>query len=173
MAIAAPRPSSVPVVPAAVLPGARRAARRQWPINIPATVLVIGGGVLQLVALVDAAWLDSPSGRVSFTGLVEWTVPGFAYVFTAWLAWLLVAVTVGAGVAACVRWRGAAVFRYTGALIGVAGAIMAVAAVLLLAYQTDDPSFHVARNYGPGLYLETLGLLAAGLGAAAGTGRRG
>ena len=86
---------------------------------------------------------------------------------------MLVAITLAGGVAACVRWRWASTFRYTGAIVGVAGAFMAVSAVLLLAYQTDDESFHVARYYSVGPYLEVLGLLIAAVGTAAGTGRRG
>ena len=126
-----------------------------------------------LVALVNVYWLDSPSGRLGFKGLQQWTEPGFARAFTSWIAWVLVAVTLVFGVAACVRWRAASPFRYTGAILAVVGAFMAVVAVLLLAYQTDDDSFHVARNYSVGPYLEVLGLLIAALGTAAGTGRRG
>jgi hypothetical protein len=154
--------------------GSRAAARhRSLPVNIAALVLVVGGAVVQLIAFADSAWIDSPSGRLTFRGLSEWTEPGYAQAFVSWIAWVLVAVSLAFGVAACIRWRGAGVFRYTGALLSVAGAVMTVAAVLVLAYQAKDHSFQVARNYGVGAYLAVLGLLATALGTAAGTGRRG
>lgn len=175
MAITAPRvESGASMSTPAAVPGARREGRRRnLPVNIPALTLVLGGVILQLVALVNAYWLDSPSGRLGFHGLAGWAEPGFAHAFVSWIAWLLLAVTLVFGVAACIRWPGAGVFRYLGALIGVAGAFLAVAAVLVIAYQTDDNSFHVARNYAIGPYLEVLGLLTTALGTAAGTGRRG
>jgi hypothetical protein len=170
-------PSAEPTQPRRIdptVPGSRRAARHHdLPVNIPALLLVLGGAILQLVALVDALWVQSPSGRLSFDGLLEWTVPGFAHFFFSWVAWLLLGVTLGCGIAACLRWPGASFFRYFGAIISVAGAIAAVAAVLQLVYQTSDPTFHVARNWTVGPYLEVLGLLAVALGTAAGTGRRG
>jgi hypothetical protein len=173
MAIAASGAEPAPLVPSTTAGGARRVERRPLPVNIPALVLVAGGAVLQLIALADSIWLDSPSGRLGFTGLQLWAQPGYVAAYTSWVAWLLVAGTTAFGVAACVRWKGARVFRYLGAILGVAGAFMTVGAVLLLAYQTDDNSFHVARNYSVGVYLVVLGLLASALGAAAGTGRRG
>ena len=118
-------------------------------------------------------WLDSPSGRLGFEGFKDWAQPGYAQAFVSWIAWVLLGVTLVFGIAACVRWNGASMFRYLGAVLGVAGAFMTVGAVLLIAYQTDDDSFHVARNYAAGAYLAVLGLLASALGAAAGTGRRG
>jgi hypothetical protein len=142
-------------------------------VNIPAVILVFGGAIVQLVALVNATWIDSPSGRLSFRGLRQWTDPGYAQAFVSWIAWVLLAVTLTFGVAACIRWRGATVFRYLGAITAVAGALMTVAAILLLAYQARDGAFQVARNYAVGVYLAVLGLLATGLGTAAGTGRRG
>jgi hypothetical protein len=174
MAIAAPGAESGPLLPPAAPAGSRAAARRApLPVNIPALVLVVGGVIVQLIALVDASWIDSPSGRLSFRGMHEWSQPGYAQAFFSWIAWLLLAVTLVFGVAACIRWRAAGIFRYLGAIIGVAGAVMTVAAVLLLAYQATDDAFKVARNYAPGVYLAVLGLLATALGTAAGTGRRG
>jgi small-conductance mechanosensitive channel len=174
MAIAAHAGEPAPLVPARPVVGAHAARRhRTWPVNVPALVLVVGGGIVQLVALAHAVWLSSASGRLGFAGLREWAAPGYAQAFVRWVAWVLLAVTVGFGIAACLRWRGASVFRYVGALLGVAGAVMTVAAVLVIAYQTSDRSFHVARNYAIGVYLSVLGLLACALGAAGGTGRRG
>lgn len=163
------------VAPAAAPAVGSRAAgrRRSLPVNIPAMVLVVGGVIVQLVAFANSAWIESPSGRLSFSGLSEWTEPGYAQAFVSWIGWVLVALTFGFGVAACVRWRGASIFRYSGAVLGVAGAMMTVAAVLVLAYQAHDHSFKVARDYGSGVYLAVLGLLATALGTAAGTGRRG
>jgi hypothetical protein len=173
MAIAASGADPAPLVPSATVGGTRRAKRRALPVNIAALVLVLGGAVLQLIALVDSIWLDSPTGRLGFTGLKLWAQPGYVAAYTSWIAWLLVGATTVFGVLACIRWSGASIFRYLGAVIGVAGAFMTVGAILLLAYQTDDNSFHVARNYAVGVYLVVLGLLASALGAAAGTGRRG
>jgi small-conductance mechanosensitive channel len=174
MAIAAHAGEPAPLVPARSAVGAHAARRRRARlVNIPALGLVVGGGIVQLVALVHAVWLSSASGHLGFTGLQEWAAPGYAQAFVRWIAWLLLAGTVAFGVAACLRWRGASVFRYLGALLGVAGAVMTVAAVLVIAYQTSDRSFHVARNYAVGVYLAVLGLLACALGAAGGTGRRG
>jgi hypothetical protein len=165
---------SVPLVPSAVTARSRTSERRRaLPINIPAAILVVGGAVLQGVALADSIWLDSPTGRLGFEGFKDWAQPGFAQAFVSWVAWVLLGVTLVFGIAACVRWNGASMFRYLGAVFGVAGAFMTVGAVLLIAYQTDDNSFHVARNYAAGPYLAVLGLLASALGAAAGTGRRG
>ena len=129
--------------------------------------------MLQGIALADSTWLDSPSGRLGFEGFKDWAQPGYAQAFVSWIAWVLLGMTLVFGIAACVRWNGASMFRYLGAVLGVAGAFMTVGAVLLIAYQTDDDSFHVARNYADGVYLAVLGLLASALGAAAGTGRRG
>ena len=155
-----------------------QSSRRAWiprtvPVNIPALVLVVAGAVVQLVALAGSTWFDNPSGRLGFTGMREWSRPGYAQMFFGWIGWLLVAVTAIVGIAACVHWSAAGVFRYLGAVMGVLGAFATVGAVLLLAYQTHDDSFHVARNYSAGPYLAVLGLLACALGAAAGTGRRG
>jgi hypothetical protein len=174
MAIAASGADSAPLLPNPAAPGSRAAARRPaLPVNIPALVLVVAGVIAQLVSLADAAWIDSPSGRLTFRGLREWTEPGYAQAFVSWIAWLLLAVTLVFGIAACIRWRGASTFRYVGALIGVAGSAMTVAAVLLLAYQAQDDSFQVARNYAAGVYLAVVGLLVTALGTAAGCGRRG
>lgn len=175
MAVAAsgavPTPSSAATAPA-------QSSRRAWiprnvPVNIPALVLVVAGAVVQLIALASSTWFGNPSGRLGFTGMREWSQPGYAQMFFGWIGWLLVAVSGIVGAAACVHWSAAGVFRYLGAVIGVLGAFATVGAVLLLAYQTHDDSFHVARNYSAGPYLAVLGLLACALGAAAGTGRRG
>jgi hypothetical protein len=174
MAIAAHGAEPGSLLPAPLTAGSHAAARRrELPVNVPALVLVVGGAIMQFVALADAAWLDSPGGRLGFDGLAEWAAPGFARAFVTWVAWTLLAVTLVFGAAACIRWQGAKVFRYLGALIGVAGAFVTVAAVLVIAYQTNDESFHVARNYSTGVYLAVLGLLSTALGAAAGNGRRG
>jgi hypothetical protein len=175
MAIAAHGADPAPLVPAQAVVGvhAARRRRRQWPVNVPALVLVMGGGVVQIVALVHSVWLSSASGRLGFTGLRTWAEPGYAKAFVTWIAWLLLAATVAFGIAACLRWPGASVFRYAGAFAGVVGAFLTVAALLVIAYQTPDRSFHVARNYAVGVYLAVLGLLACALGSAGGTGRRG
>jgi hypothetical protein len=157
-----------------VIPRARvRWHRPPVPFNIPALVLVAGGAVLQMVAIADAVWVTSPAGRLAFSGMREWAQPGYASAFFSWLALLLVAVTTVFGVLACLHWRGAKVFRYLGALVGVLGMFLTVGAVLLLAYQSHTETFRLARNYAAGVYIALLGLFAGALGAAGGTGRRG
>jgi hypothetical protein len=165
--------SAVSSVSTAPMTAIRVRKQRRLPVNVPALVLVLAGAVLQTIAFARATWLTSATGHLGFTGLRDWAQPGYAHDFVAWIAWVLLGVTTLFGVIACIRWNGASIFRYTGAVIAIVGALMTLGAVLLIAYQTDDPSFHVARNYAVGIYLAVLGLLASALGAAAGTGRRG
>lgn len=165
---------SAPALPAAT---SRRSRTRRSvagrPVNLTALVVVGVGVLAQLVALVTATWFSSAGGRLGFTGLAAWAQPGYGRAFVDWIAWLLVAVSAGCAGAACARWRGAATFRYVGALVCVAAAFLTVASVLVIAHQARDNSFRIARNYSLGVYLDVLGLLVTALGAAAGTGRRG
>jgi amino acid transporter len=176
MAVAASGTDPASLGSTGVIPRAR--VRVRWhrppvPFNIPALILVAGGTVLQMVAVADSVWVTSPRGRLAFSGMREWAKPGYAQVYFSWLALVLVAVTAVFGVVACLHWRGARVFRYLGALLGVAGILLTVGAVLLLAYQSDNETFHLARNYSAGVYIALLGLFASALGAAGGTGHRG
>lgn len=143
------------------------------PFNIPAAVLVIAGTVLQLIAIANATWLSTSSGRLVFTGMHEWAKPGYAAAYFSWLAIVLVVLTAAFGALACWHWRAAGVFRYIGAVLGVLGIFMSVGAVLVLAYQTDNEAFHIVRNYSAGIYFAVIGLLLTALGAAGGSGRRG
>lgn len=158
----------------AVIPRARmRWHRPPVPFNIPALVLVVAGTVLQLIAVSGATWVTSKSGHLAFSGMREWSQHGYPQAYFSWVGLTLVAVTSVLGVAACLHWAGARWFRYLGAVVGIAGAFLTVAAVLVLARQSDNDLFRVARNYSAGIYLALLGLLASALGAAGGTGHRG
>ncbi len=151
----------------------RRAAhRRQLPIGVSGSVLVLAGVVLQLVALVGSQWFTAigPGGepvRMGFGDFGPLTQRGLAYMYFNWGAWVILTLALVLGAAACIRWRGAGYFRVAGALVCVAGAFTSVAAVLVFAYQTNNDAFHIASNYGVGVYLTVLGLLACALGSAA------
>jgi hypothetical protein len=174
MAVAASGTDPASLGSTGVIPRARvRWHRPPVPFNIPALVLVAAGAALQMVAIASSIWLSTPAGRLAFSGMREWAQPGFAHAFFSWFALTLVAVTTVFGVLACLHWRWAPVFRYLGALLGVAGVFLTVGAVLLLAYQSHNETFHLARNYSVGPYLALLGLFVGALGAAGGTGHRG
>jgi hypothetical protein len=171
MAVAAggadPSASFAPGVEPRVAAGGHR-----LPIGVSGSVLVVGGAVLQLVALVGSPWFSAigtggDQVRLGFGDFAPLTQRGLAFMYFTWGAWVIFLLSLGLGVAACVRWRGAGYFRVFGALVGVAGAFTTVAAVLVFAYQTSDDAFHVASNYGVGIYLAVLGLLASALGSAA------
>lgn len=175
MAVTAPGAESAPLLPrASVAPVARSESRRRLPVGIVGLVLVVGGAVLQLIALLKVPWLDGAteshpaSVRLGFSWFTERTQRGFAHVYFAWGAWLLFALVLAFGIAACIRWRGGRVFRILGALLGVIGAFATIGGVLVFAYQTKDEVFHIAGNYSEGVYLAMLGLLASAFGAAAG-----
>lgn len=137
-------------------------------------MLVLAGAILQLVALLSAEWLDGTSDsdrtqvRYGFGDFADRTGRGYAHIYFAWGAWLLLALMLGCGVAACIRWRGGRTFRIVGGLLGVFGAFATIAGVLVFAYQTDVEIFHLAGNYAEGVYLAMLGLVASAIGAAAG-----
>jgi hypothetical protein len=180
MAVTTPGADSAPLVPRTAMLASPRAARRRLPVGVVGLVFVVGGAVLQAIALVSSRWLDAaavpktgkiaamPAVRMKFADFGAHTQRGFAHVYFAWGAWVLFAVMLGLGVTACVRWRGARAFRIAGALWGVIGAGATIAGLLVFAYQTDVEAFHIARNYSAGVYLAMLGLLASAFGAAAG-----
>src|SRR6476659_5613908 len=105
----------------------RRSHRRGSPVAIAGTVVVLGGVIAQVVALVSSTWWRADIGdetvsmRFADFGPKAWR--GFAYMYFSWGAWLIVGLTLGFGIASCVRWRGAHAFRVLGALFGVAAAI--------------------------------------------------
>ena len=176
MAVAAPGADPTPLVPRVAAIG-RSERRSGLPVGLVGLVLVVGGAVLQVISYAGAAWLDStgnpdiPAGqgvRLGFGDFSDRTQRGFAHIYFVWGAWLLFALMLSIGVAGCIRWRWARVFRVAGTLLGVIGAVAVVAGVLVFVYQTKDDLFHVARNYAVGPYLAVLGLLASAFGAAAG-----
>lgn len=162
------------VVPAPV--GARRHSIlnsfASLPFAIVGLLLVVGGAVLQAIAILGAPWLkatvDNVEVRYDFGDFGARTQRGLAYVYFAYGAWVLVAFSLILGVAACVRWHRAHVFRYVGAIFSVLAAFVSIGAVVTFARQSHNPVFHVAGNYAVGIYLATLGLLACALGTAAG-----
>jgi hypothetical protein len=155
-------------------PIARRGAGRH-PVAIAGAVVVVAGVATQIVALTSATWWQATaSGRqVSLRfhdfGPLAWR--GFAYMYFSWGGWLVAGLTLGFGVAGCLRWRGAHVFRIVGALFAVAAALAPIAALLVFAYQSDADQFHVVRDYTLGPYLAVLGTMATALGIAAGSAR--
>jgi hypothetical protein len=158
-----------------VQPATTRQRARTVHVGIVGLMLVIAGTATELVAIVAAPWWASDAGaahtRLDFRGIGSLTQRGFAFMYFAWGAWLLAGIALGLGVAACVHWRGAHAFRVAAGLFGVAAAFVPIAAVLVFAYESHTEAFQVARNYGIGVYLAVLGLLATAFGAAAGGGR--
>src|SRR5689334_17675594 len=115
-------------------PVAHRARLAHSPVAIVGTVLVVGGVITQLVAILAATWWQATVGkhtvRLGFEDFAPRTWRGFAFIYFSWGAWLIVGVTLGLGIAGCVRWRGAHAFRVVGALFGVAAALAPIAALL-------------------------------------------
>ena len=89
--------------------------------------------------------------------------------YFSWGAWLIAGVTLGLGIAGCLRWRGAHAFRIVGAVFGVIAAFAPIAALLVFAYQSDSDVFHVVRDYSVGPYLAVLATMATAFGVAAGS----
>jgi hypothetical protein len=181
MASTTPRPewgsqrSSAQQVPAPPVANERRSfldAFASLPFAIVGLLLVVGGAVLQAVAILGAPWLkttvDQVTVRYGFGDFNARTQRGLAYMYFAYGAWVLLALSLILGVAACLRWRRAQVFRYVGAIFSVLAAFVSIGAVVTFAYQSHNPVFHVAGNYAIGIYLATLGLLASAIGTAAG-----
>lgn len=164
-------------VPRVAFAGPRKRHVRipRLPFSFGAAVLVVGGVVTQLIALVRATWWQAGVGHrqvtLRFGDFAPRSWRGFAYMYFTWGAWLIVGLSLGLGIAGCVRWRGAHAFRVVGAVFGVAAAVAPIAALLVFAYQSDSDLFHVVRDYGVGPYLAVLGAMATALGAAAGPGR--
>lgn len=142
------------------------------PFAIVGLLLVVGGAVLQAIAIIGAPWLkatvDNVEVRYNFGDFSSRTQRGLAFMYFAYGAWLLFAFSLILGIAACVRWHRARQFRVIGAIFSVLAAFLSIGAVVTFARQSHNPVFHVAGNYAVGIYLATLGLLACALGAAAG-----
>jgi hypothetical protein len=168
--------SSTQTIPrvSVVEPGSRHTVGR-LPVAIGGLVLVVGGALTQLIALVAAPWwqatVQGTDVRLGFADLAPQTWRGFAHIYFGWGAWLILGLTLGLGVAGCVHWSGAHAFRIVGALFGVAAVFAPIAALLVFAYQSENEAFHVVRDYGVGVYLAVLGTMAAALGTAAGGAR--
>lgn len=151
---------------------------RSLPIAVGGMLLVFGGAVVQALAIVSFPWLKVSDGssRVSysFADFADRTQRGWAYMYFTFAAWTMLAIVLVAGVAACIRWRGARTLRYLGAILAVLAGFATVGAVVVFAHQSHDPVFKVAGDYAVGPYLAVIGLVVGGLGAAAGgTGRFG
>lgn len=142
------------------------------PVAIGGLLLVLGGAVLQGVAFLGLSWLKTAPGpaQVSygFGDFSDRTQRGWAFMYFAFGAWLLLAIVLLVCGAACVRWKGARAFRYIGALVAILAAFGTVAAVLVFVHQSHNPVFHVAGNYAAGPYVAVIGLVVSALGAAAG-----
>ena len=150
-----------------------RLRQGRLPVGPAGLVLVVAGAVLQLVALLHSVWVRGRDAggaltRLGFDSFAALAHQGLAYAYFVWAAWLLLAMTAAVGVAACLRWRWAAAFRVAGAVLGVVAAAVTLAAAVLFAHQSDAPIYHLARDWGLGIYLAVLGQLATALGALAG-----
>ena len=158
-----------------VEPGSRRAAAVRLPVAVGGLVLVVAGTVTQVLALVAAPWWQATVAgnqvRLGFADFAPQTWRGFAHIYFSWGAWLILGLTFGLGVAGCVHWGGAHVFRVVGAVFATAAAFAPIAALLVFAYQSDNDTFHVVRDYALGVYLAVLGTMATALGTAAGGAR--
>lgn len=155
-------------------PVARRDTARH-PIAITGAVVVVAGFVAQLLALVSMTWWQGAvHGRqvsLQFADFGPQAWRGFAYMYFSWGAWLIAGLTLGLGIAGCVRWSGAHAFRIVGALFGVIASFAPIAALLVFAYQSESDVYHVVRDYSVGPYLAVLGTMATAFGIAAGSAR--
>lgn len=155
-------------------PTAQRGAARHA-IAITGTVVVLAGFVTQVIAITTATWWHATVAgqRVSLGfadfGPKSWR--GFAFMYFSWGAWLIAGLTLGFGVAGCVRWRGAHAFRIVGSVFAVVATVAPIAALLTFAYQSQSDLFHVVRDYTLGPYLAVLGTLATAFGIVAGSAR--
>jgi hypothetical protein len=150
-----------------------RTARR--PVAIVGTVVVVIGVATQLIAILAANWWHATVGKQSvsmhFADFGPRSVRGFAFMYFTWGAWLVVGLTLGLGLAACVRWRGAHAFRIVAALLAVAASLAPIVALVVFAHQSETDLFQVVRDYAIGPYLAVLGTLATAFGAVAGSAR--
>lgn len=154
----------------------RRPGARHAPVGIGGLVLVALGAAAQLVALTGSRWVAGSTSHggtsaLRFSDFGPAAHRGFAYMYFTWGAWVLLAATLGLGVAACLSWAGAGVSRALGTLVGGLAAFAPPAALVVYAHQSSSPVLQLARNYGVGPYLATLGVVLAALGAAAGCPR--
>jgi hypothetical protein len=150
-----------------------RTARR--PIAIVGTVVVVVGVLTQLIAIMAANWWQATVAKqpvsMQFADFGPRTVRGFAFMYFTWGAWLIVGLTLGLGLVACVRWRGAHAFRIVAAMVAVAASVAPVLALVVFAHQSGTDLFQVVRDYAIGPYLAVLGTLATAFGAIAGSAR--
>lgn len=148
-----------------------RTARRR--IALTGTVVVVLGVLTQLVAIMSATWWQATvAGRHMQLGFADFgprAWRGFAYMYFSWGGWLIAGLTLGLGLAGCVRWRGAHAFRLVAVLFAVVAAFAPVAALLVFADQAGTEVFQVLRDYAIGPYLAVLGTMATAFGAAAGS----
>jgi hypothetical protein len=137
--------------------------------------LVVAGVVTQVIAIVSATWWQAKIGgqevSLRFADFGPRASRGFAFMYFSWGAWLVAGLTLGLGIAGCVRWQGAHAFRVLAALFAVLVALAPIVALLVFAYQAPEGPFEVVRDYSLGPYLAVLGTLATALGAAAGSAR--
>jgi hypothetical protein len=153
-------------------------ARRR--IGLPGAFLVIGGGVLILVAIRFLDWYDAPAHadsapRITFSELRgsadQLTGTGTATAYFDWLAWVLIIALVGVGVAANLPVAAADVLRIAGfviGIVGVAGTYFAVAQLHNAQVAAGGERHNAFYHSAWGLWLTFVGFGAGALGAALG-----
>ena len=156
-------------------PLATRPIAGRRPIAIVGTVVVVVGVITQLIAITAANWWEATVAKqqvsMHFADFGPRSVRGFAFMYFSWGAWLIAGLTLGLGLVACVRWRGAHAFRIVAALLGVAASLAPIVALVVFAYQSETDVFQVVRDYAIGPYLAVLGTLATAFVAIAGSAR--
>jgi hypothetical protein len=152
-----------------------RTTTNRRPVAIVGTVVVVVGVATQLIAILAANWWSATVAKqqvgMHFGDFGPRAVRGFAFMYFTWGAWLIAGVTLGLGLAACVRWRGAHAFRIVAAVFGVGASVAPIVALVVFAYQAETDLFQVVRDYALGPYLAVLGTLATAFGAVAGSAR--
>jgi len=156
-------------------PLAARARTDRRPIAVVGTVVVVVGVATQLIAITVANWWDATVAKrpvsMQFADFGPRSVRGFAFMYFSWGAWLIAGLTLGLGLVACVRWRGAHAFRIVAVFLGVTASVAPIVALVVFAYQSETDLFQVVRDYTVGPYLAVLGTLATAFGAIAGSAR--
>jgi hypothetical protein len=153
-------------------------------IGLPGVVLVIAGGVLVLVAFRFLEWYDPPARadstpRITFGELHnsadQLSGTGTATAYFDWLAWVLIIVLVGVGVAANLPVPAADVLRLAGfvvGIVGVAGTYFAVAQLHNAQVAAGGERHNAFYNSSWGLWLVFAGFALGALGAGLGPRKR-
>ena len=110
-------------------------------IGVPGAVLVIAGGVLALVAVGFLDWYDAAASADSAPSITfselrlsadQLSGTGTATAYFDWLAWVLIIVMIGVGVAANLPFAAADPLRVLGFVIGIVGVAVTYFAVAQL-----------------------------------------